>query len=311
MAAYPLGISTSWNAAGNDDGGEIIRQVGELGFSCIEVEYRVSGEAARGIADAVRAGRVRVLSVHNYTPLERGEKATSRGGDKRNLASPDECEREKAVELTLRSLRLAEELGAKALVLHLGETDMGKAYFGELAGIVEKEGVASRRAEELRNHIRDGRDAVKGRYLDAAIRSLQDLLPHAEKTGIVLGIENRYYFHQVPLPEEIPGILARIGSPFVRYWHDIGHAYVMRILGFDIAEGSSARLPETAFGVHIHDAVFTGDHKAPGSGEIPLPSILGRIPAQAIRIVEVSDTVARENIIRSVPFLEALGLPTG
>jgi sugar phosphate isomerase/epimerase len=309
MAVRPLGISTSWNAAGNDDGGEIVRELGEVGFRSIEVEYRVSAEAARGIGDAVRAGRVRVLSVHNYTPLGSGEKATSRGGDKRNLASPDECERHEAVELTLRSLRLGRELGAEALVLHLGETDLGKAYFGDLARIVEKEGVACSRAEEVRREIMDKRDSVKDRYLEAALSSLEELLPHAEAAGIVLGIENRYYFHQIPLPEEIPFILGRIGSPFVRYWHDIGHAYVMDALGFDGPDSPHADLPERAFGVHIHDAVFIRDHKAPGSGEIPLAPILDRIPAEAIRIIEVSETVTREDIVRCIPFLETLGLP--
>ena len=103
MAGLPVGISTSWNAAGVRDGWEIVRQVRRLGFGCVEVEYRVCEEAARDIQAAVGAGKIRVLSVHNYTPLEAGERATSRGGDKRNLASPDETARKEAVRLTSAS----------------------------------------------------------------------------------------------------------------------------------------------------------------------------------------------------------------
>ena len=308
MAEYPLGISTSWNAAGLEDGRQIVDQITGLGFRCLEVEYRVSGDAVQGIEEAVQSGTVRVLSVHNYTPLEAGEEATSRGGDKRNLASPVDSERREAVWLTLRSLELARKLGAGALVLHLGETDMTRDYFGDLARIVEEEGVESRRAQDLRRRTRVTRDLRKGPYLEAAMASLRDLLPFARSAGIVLGIENRYYFHQVPLPEEIPGILDELRSPFVRYWHDIGHAYVMEALGFVRGGRIMDSLVGSAFGVHIHDSVFIRDHKAPGTGEIPLDATLRLIPQDAMKIVELAASVPRSDIVSSIPLLRELGL---
>jgi hypothetical protein len=151
---YPVGLSTSWNAATISDGGEIVRQITGLGFRCLEVEYRVSEEAVRGIEMALRSGAVRVLSVHNYAPLLPGEEATNRGGDKRNLASPDVAERKEAVSLTLRSLDLCSRLGARALVLHLGETDMTREYFRDLVDIVSREGVNSEAAADLRRRVR-------------------------------------------------------------------------------------------------------------------------------------------------------------
>jgi len=308
VAEYPLGISTSWNAAGLEDGREIVDQITGLGFRALEVEYRVSEDAVQGIQEAVESGAVRVLSVHNYTPLEAGEEATSRGGDKRNLASPLDSERREAVWLTLRSLELARKLGAGGLVLHLGETDMTRDYFGELARIVEEEGVESGSAEDLRRRTRVTRDMKKGPYLEAAVASLRDLLPFARAAGIVLGVENRYYFHQVPLPEEVPGILDRLRSPFVRYWHDIGHAYVMEALGFASGGGILDSLVGSAFGVHIHDSVFIRDHKAPGTGEIPLDAALRLIPHDAIKIVELASTVPRSDIVGSIPLLKNLGL---
>ena len=309
MVEYPLGFSTSWNAAGLTDGREIVDRITTLGFRCLEVEYRVSREAVVGIEEAVASDAVRILSVHNYTPLDDGEQATSRGGDKRNLASPDETLRQEAVRLTRRSLDLGRSLGAKALVLHMGETDMTRDYFGELVDIVEKEGVASDPAEDLRGRVKATRDARKGPYLEAAARSLCDLLPFAEAAGIVLGIENRYYYHQVPLPEEIPYFLDRFKSPHVRYWHDIGHAHVMEALGFMTHRGILDSLADNIFGTHIHDAVFIRDHKAPGTGEIPLASILRRIPADAVKIVELASTVPRADILSAIPLLKDLNLP--
>jgi len=308
VSEYPLGLSTSWNAAGLNDGREIVEQIKGLGFRAIEVEYRVSSEAVAGIKEAVDSGDIQVLSVHNYTPLAAGEEATSRGGDKRNLASPVDSERREAVWLTLRSLELARKLGARALVLHLGETDISRDYFGDLARVVEEEGVGSRSAEDLRWSVRVRRDIIKSRHLKAAMSSLRDLLPFAQAAGIVLGIENRYYFHQVPLPEEIPSMLDELRSPFVRYWHDVGHAYVMEALGFTSWAGTMEDLVASAFGVHVHDSVFIRDHKAPGTGEIPLHSTLRLIPDEAIKILELASTVPRADIVDSIPLLESFGL---
>jgi sugar phosphate isomerase/epimerase len=308
VAEYPLGFSTSWNAAGLEAGREIVNQITDLGFRCLEVEYRVSWGAVSGIEEAVRSGAVRVLSVHNYTPLDEGEQATSRGGDKLNLASPDEALRQEAVRLTRRSLELGRSLGAKALVLQMGETDMTRDYFGELADIVKMEGVTSDRAVGLRRRVKATRDAGKGPYLEAAVRSLCELLPFAEAAGIVLGIENRYYYHQVPLPDEIPGFLDRLKSPYVGYWHDIGHAHVMEALGFMCHREILDSLSRSLIGIHIHDALFIRDHKAPGTGEIPLKSILSKIPADAIKIVELAGTVPRADILGAIPLLEKMGL---
>jgi sugar phosphate isomerase/epimerase len=311
MAGLPLGLSTSWNAAAaGADGRRIVREIAEAGFRCLEVEYRVSQEAVVAIEEAVEQGEACVLSAHNYTPLASGEKPTSRGGDKLNLASPQEEERKAAVALTLRSLRLAERLGARALVIHLGETGLARDYFGRLAEVVEAQGVGSAGAVDLRDEVRRARDGVKGPYLAAGFRSLEDLLPHAERARIVLGLENRYYFHQVPLPEEVSGILERLKSPFLRYWHDIGHAHVMGVLGFGGPGVAEAPMPAVPFGVHIHDAVFIRDHKAPGTGEIPLASVLAGIPRDAVKIVELSDGVSSSEVRRAVRYLETLGYRT-
>ena len=174
--------------------------------------------------------------------------------------------------------------------------------------IVDKEGVTAPAAVEARTEVMTRRDGLKAPYLEAALRSLGDLLPHAEAAGIVLGLENRYYAHQVPLPEEIPAILQEMRSPYLRYWHDIGHAHVMQVLGFAPAAGQPVPGIADAFGVHIHDAVFVRDHKAPGSGTIPLASILPHVPAEAVKIVELAGDVPEADVVRAVEFLKSLGV---
>jgi sugar phosphate isomerase/epimerase len=306
--SYPLGFSTSWNAAGIPDGRDIVTQITDLGFHVIEVEYRVSEGAVTGIEEAVREGEIRVASVHNYAPLVPNERASNRGGDKRNLASPDSAEREEAVKLTLRSLGLARRLGAEVLVLHLGETDMGRAYFREIVDVVQEYGPASDRAAELRDRLKKARNAVRDAFLDAAVLSLKDLIPHAEDAGVILGIENRYYYHQVPLPEEVPMLLGALDSSFLCYWHDIGHAHVMDALGFAGHLGVLDLLKGNLLGMHIHDAVFIKDHRAPGTGEVDFRSVLERAGDVPIRILELSSVAERADIVKSVPLMQQLGL---
>ena len=50
MNENPLGISTSWNAAGVDDGAAIIAQATRLGFKGLEVEYIVFEDEGHGFA---------------------------------------------------------------------------------------------------------------------------------------------------------------------------------------------------------------------------------------------------------------------
>lgn len=308
MNENPLGISTSWNAAGVDDGAVIVSQVAGLGFRGLEVEYRVSEAAVGGIEAAVRSGLVRVLSVHNYCPLLTGERASSRGGDKRNLASLNEKDAAEAAALARRSVDLAVRLGAGALVVHAGETDIDRAYFGDLADAVRDHGVNSAEAIRIRDGVIALREERKGPYLEAALESLKALEAYAAPRGIAIGVENRYYYHQVPLPVEIAWIIDRLDSPHVGYWHDVGHAHVMEALGFLSHAESLDALAGMMIGIHLHDSVFTRDHLPVGTGEIDFPAVLEKVPPEAIKIIELAPGTDEEEIRRSMARLKELGL---
>ena len=84
----------------------------------------------------------------------------------------------------------------------------------------------------------------------------------------------------------------------------------MEALGFISPRGIMDSLVASAFGVHIHDAVFIRDHKAPGTGEIPLEETLRIVPAGAIRIMELAGTVPQADILSSIRLLHDLGLST-
>ncbi len=307
MRIDDLGISTSWNASGVLGGKRIIEEMMALGFRRVEVDYRVREEAVDGIEEAVRNGAISVTSIHNFSPLGRDEKPSSCGGDKLSLASLDEGERREAVGLTLKSIELAHRLGARALVLHTGEVEgIGRSYFRELAEIVKAKGVKAEAARRLRDAIIEARMRTKAGYLEAVVGSLKDLLPSAIDAKVKLCIENRYFYHQIPIFEDVLFLLKAVDSDFVGYWHDIGHGHVLEVLGFVQHLEWFEMLRPYVIGLHIHDAIFTDDHLAPGKGEIDLGGILAKAPDSAIKVLELSSKVTSEEIRQGLAFLSGL-----
>ena len=297
-------MSTSWNAAAAASGRQIVDEIKALGFDTIEVDYRITAEAATDILVAVRRGEIRVSSAHNFTPLAPGEKASNSGGHKLQLTSLDEAERQRAVDLTLVSAEFAQQLGASALVLHLGQTGLGREYVKELVEIVRSKGVDSAGAVAVRERVKEERAKQAAPYVDAGVHSLLDILGMTRNSGLIICLENRYHYHQIPLPAEVLEIMRRIPTPRLKYWHDVGHAHVLEVLGFQPHLPALRLLKDHVYGMHIHDSVFTSDHKAPGTGEIDFGAILAEAPAGALKVLELNASVTREEIAAGVKLIE-------
>ena len=117
-----------------------------------------------------------------------------------------------------------------------------------------------------------------------SVRSLEELLPAAEKAGIVLALENIFFPYDTP--DEILALTAQFKSPFLGACYDFGHANVIA----DRPEASTAGWPEKLHRVwngrpvvwekdslkkllpevvclHMHDNDASWDqHRMPGQG---------------------------------------------
>ncbi len=308
LASNRLGISTCWNAVRLREGAKIIEEITSLGFSRIEIEYRLSEDAIPDFEHAVRNGSIVVSSVHNFAPLPSGEEPTNSGADRFSLASTDQSEREQAVRQTLTTFELARRLGARAVILHLGHVEVRTNYLAELIQTVKEKGRTSPEAERVRRAFREERHKYCEENLRCAIQSVKDLLSQVEEWGIKICIENRYYFHQIPLVEEMVRIKEEVSHPLVCYWHDVGHAHVQEVLGLGSHRLWLDRVGHCMAGIHIHDATFIYDHKAPGNGEIDFEVIFNRIPPDCIKVLELSSQVSRDEVISGINFLRRFGL---
>lgn len=289
-----LGISTCWWENRSLSGEMIVRETAELGFGGIELEYRITYPLFEEMRPYVNR-EVRVLSIHNYFPRPVEFMDRKASGDLFSLSSTDKEERLMAVKYSVKTLEHASDLETEAVILHLGRVDMPdpmndfrKLY--EEDRIKEEEG---QRFLEEQKHIR----ASKSRKsMDAALFSLDELNREAEKKGVYLGIENRYYPQEIPDFDEIGMILREFEGGRVCYWHDAGHAVVQENLGLCEQNKLLEAYSDRMIGVHIHDVNGLVDHLAPGSGRTRFEEIRPFVKPDHIKIMEIESSVGRDEL---------------
>ncbi len=120
-----IGLSTSWlSERENITGREIVQEVLALGFKAIELEYRLTEATFEEMRPLLVNGKMEIRSIHNFFPFPDGLPPSDAGGDLYLLSSPDKEERDRAIRMTIRTIEYAQDLGAEAVVLHLGWVEM-------------------------------------------------------------------------------------------------------------------------------------------------------------------------------------------
>jgi sugar phosphate isomerase/epimerase len=301
-----LALSTSWRATRCATGWELIDLYHRLGFDAIEIEYRLNQIQLADVMRAVDAGGVRVVSVHNYVPFIRGEGSGPDGGDRFLLSALDEAERRVAVVKTVRTLRIAKDVGAGAVVLHLGTVPVETAP-GLLIDLVRNGDGNSLEADRLRGVMVEERGRGAEAHAQQVLKSLLDLQPTAADLNLRLGLENRYYYNQIPAPDELEMFLSETDPAVVGYWHDVGHGEVNELIGLRKHTEHLGRAGDRLIGIHFHDMVGPDDHMAPGTGEFDFERIRPWWHPDLISVMELHSRVTEEEVVQGRRFLDSLG----
>jgi len=290
-----LGISTSWWENRDVNGEVIIGEALDMGFDGIELEYRITGRLFNEMSPYLNRN-IKVLSIHNYFPRPEELPDRKASGDLFLLSSTDKEERSMAVKYSIRSIEHASDLEAGALVLHLGRVDMPNPI-DAMRDLYDK----GRMDQEEGRAFLEEQDSLRasraGKSLDAVLFSLEKLNREAEKRGVFLGVENRYYLHEIPDFDEIGIILRKFDGGMIRYWHDAGHAAVQENLGICPQKALLEAYSDKIAGIHLHDAKGLEDHLPPGSGHIQFKEIRPYMKPSTIRIIEVSSGAERGEIL--------------
>lgn len=304
MRHEKLSFSTSWNALSYDNAESIVEEIRSLGFDRIELNFTLTKAIVDGIRFLVKDGKISVTSVHNFCPIP--DELLYNG-----LASPDhysmaslyEDIRLKAVNIAKTTIDTAESLGAKAVILHLGRVEI-KDRTRDLMHVFGDE----KKYLKTRSLMKKERNDKAPKHLEKALKSLNELSLYAKMRSVKLGIENRYYFREIPSLEELDMIMKQFeGDETVCYWHDIGHAEVLQALGLaEDSVGYLGHLKNKLFGMHIHDVEVFDDHRAPGKGRVDFSQIFKYINEDTILVFEIHPKSGKDDIIKGKDYIEKL-----
>lgn len=295
-------LSTSWNYSKHDSGRAMIDEILSAGFDTVELNFALTRSLVEQILAITKAGDIKVSSLHNMCPLPDEIEQDEASPDYYSLASPDIGERTMAVSAARTTIDYAEKFGACAVILHAGRVPI-KDRTRELGSFIAD----PYRASIIREKIVRERHAKKNGYLDSLILSLSDLIPYALKRGVAIGLENRYYYREIPLPEELEVIFREFPDMTLGYWHDAGHAEVFERLGLVRHEDLLRKFSNRLLGVHLHDIIGPmGDHKAPGCGTLDFRILKPYMKQSTIKVIEVHQPATADELRRGSVFLDSI-----
>lgn len=298
-----FGVSTSWNYHRHTDARSMIEEIKKLGIDSVELNFKLSKIMVDGVAELVNQNFIKVLSLHNFCPVPDSIEINKASPDYYSLASLDPIERQKAVTETKHTMDTACRLKAKAVVVHAGRLDI-KDRTRELAGAVE-DGLDVTDLIDLMQEEREA-ELQKG-YLDCLLESIKELIVHSKKVDIKVGLENRFYFRELPSIADFAIIFGAFKDKNLGYWHDTGHAQVYENLKLLSHMEYLEKFGRRLVGVHLHDVTgVIDDHNAPFTGSLDFSILKPFLTGKIIKILEPHDPATAEDIKSAIVRLKEL-----
>ncbi len=270
-----------------------------LNISGIELSYRITEDFFYKMKGPLKQSGLNVVSIHNYFPIPSAGSGSKGSGDLFLLSSPEDEERQTAIRYTTRSIEHAADLRAAAVVLHCGRVEMNHEMqeFYQYANSNRLDSEAAQLF--IRGKLKE-RDRLKPQHMDSLLTSLDCLVSVAEKKGVLLGLENRYHYHELPGPDDFRIIFDTFKGAPIGYWHDTGHAHANETLGL-IPKGSLLQIcADQLIGIHLHDAVGLDDHIPPGSGEIDFKALMHFLKSDTIKVIELKPGIPVPEVIKGI-----------
>ncbi len=303
-----LSLSTIWRSLlPHNNAKEFIFKIKELGFEQIELNFTITKTEVEEIADLVQKGVIRISSLHNYCPMPEVPGVEEVMPDYFSLSSLNEEERAKAISLTKLTIDNAKRLNAAAVVLHTGKVEMEHSS-RFLINWYEKGLKDTTAFQKFKKEMIEERTLKSEPFFKKMRESLKVLSDYAQKRNIILGVENRYYYQEIPSFEEMGIVLDEFKNTNVFYWHDVGHAYIMENLGLGTYRSHLEKYGTRIGGVHLHDVVGIEDHQAPLKGKVDFTQLKPYIKAETVKVMEIHPPATEDELKKAKKYLEELFL---
>jgi len=291
---FNAALSTMWGIGQFQNLSDFFEAAAALGFKSFELNHAVTSAMLSG----VNLNGYRIASVHEPCPADISVSALKERGWL--ISSLDEENRRQGVLAIRRSIDLAHELGAQVVIVHPGHVDIEPALELALRDLYNQGKAAAPEHTEAVERLMQARAGRAEANVQAARRSLIELAEYAARSGIRLGLENRYHYFEIPLPDELDVLLDVGYDDTVGYWHDVGHAQTLQHLGLIRHEEWLRRFGSRIIGVHLHDIVGIQDHYAAGLGQMDWDMVARYLPTDALRTCEFQKTNSPQQVVAGV-----------
>ncbi len=283
------GISTMWAIHNFSDLNEFWNACRALGFQKIELNHQVSSV----MLSRLSIKDLQFSSVHEPCPADISTKEMV----VRDwlISSIDEDARIQGVKVVKKSIDLAQRLSAPVVIIHCGIVPFIGHHESKLRALFSAGKKDSDEYRVIKSEFEQARQSLVAPRLQSVKVSLAELLEYAAPAGVILGLENRYHYMDIPSIAEMAELLHLADLSRLGFIYDVGHAQAMDCLGFYAHIEWLQRFSSRMIGCHLHDAIGLTDHYAPGLGEIDFSYIAGFLPERAFRTLEVlpANTIAQ------------------
>ena len=292
-----LAFSSCWNNSRHSDGEAMIEEIVDLGFNHIELSHGMTIAKLPGIRKAYQRGLFTCSGVHNYFPSP--VEVMIDAPDAYEYTSHRPFDRQRAMEMTFKTLEIAAEFKAHYLVLHMGSVPMpSKKWTKPLTAMV------AAGQQNTPDYVKEKIAFVKKRekiaplYYQRAIESLEEIAEKAAEFGVKLAVESRSRFEDMPTEREMIRLQEHFAdNPWVGYWHDFGHVQLKHNLGLLDHHQCLERVSPYIIGGHVHDVQWPArDHRTPFTGTLDYDSLLKFFPTGCPLIWELSPTRQTQEI---------------
>ena len=299
---FEVSLSTMWAKGRFSNMAGFVTKAKEFGFTHIEANASISPQM---LSELLKA-KVPISSIHSPCPAT----LSSRGipVSSLSLSSLNESDRMEAVSFTKQTIDLAVSVKARAIVLHMGEVPIDLSLQERLYELHEGGYAQTKEYNQAKEELVYQRNVQALHYLEIAKRSLQDISEYSQQKGIILGLETRLNFHEIPNIDEMAALLKNVPGNLVGYWHDVGHAEVQQQLGFSLHDEWLSRFRDRMVGIHLHDVLGISDHHAPGKGDVNWEMVTKYLPPKIVKVCEIGEWNNEEQIEGVVEFLQSKGV---
>jgi sugar phosphate isomerase/epimerase len=259
--------------------------------------------APEALAAVLRPAGARVVAVEASPWSGAGDPGQDHGGA--SLVSVDRDPRARAVEAARRAAAVGRVVGARDVVLRLGDVDVPDRRRREqkLLARLREEGPSDALRAEAAAAAADA-DARAEACLDRACRVLFELRRVEPETRFAVATPASPF--GFPSLRALPLLLDDLRDAQVGYWHDSGAARLLELLGLSPPLAFAGEAAERTFGASFHDVAGTETHLPPGAGEIDFKALRDALPSGVAAVLDVDARFPLTEVKLAAALLESL-----